>query len=385
MAPRFLVVGAGFSGAVLAHQLTKLLPGCQIDVWEEKNHIAGNCYTERDARTGIMVHRYGPHIFNTDRKDVWDFISSFIEMRPFVHKVRATARGEVFSLPVTLLTINQYFRKAFSPAEAKSFIQSQSVTIDSPKNFEEQALKFVGEDLYNTFFKGYTKKQWGCEPKELPASILQRLPLRFNYNDSYYSNPYVGIPVEGYTPFVKTLLDHETITVHLNRRFESHQDLAGYDHVFFTAPLDAFFDYKFGRLGYRTLTFEQFYAKGDYQGTQVMNYCDEDVPFTRITEHKHFTPWESHDDTICFREFSKETEPGDIPYYPKRLSADKEKLALYREEAGKLATASFLGRLGTYRYMDMHHVIGESLDFAENFAKAFSQGDRLPVFPNKEI
>ncbi len=382
---RFLIVGAGFSGAVLAYRLSDLIPGCQVDIWEEKSHIAGNCYTERDSETGIMMHRYGPHIFNTDNKEIWNFVNGFIELTPFAHRVKAIYNDKVYSLPVNLHTINQFFDKKFSPGEAKNFIESiAEKNINEPKNFEEQALKFIGKDLYKAFFYGYTKKQWGCEPAELPASILKRLPVRFNYEDSYYSNPYVGIPKEGYTVFVEKLINKSNITLQTERKFLPSKDYSNYDHVFFTGPLDAFFNYKFGRLGYRTVTFEPLYADGDFQGASVINYCDDTVAHTRITEHKHFTPWEQHKKTIYFKEYSKETGENDIPFYPKRLALDKELLLQYRQEAEKGNNVSFLGRLATYRYMDMHHVIGEALIFAENFATLFSSGLKRPVFPNTE-
>lgn len=385
MSLRFLIVGAGFSGSVLAYRLSELINDCVIDIWEEKSHIAGNCFTQRDDETGIMVHRYGPHIFNTDKKEIWDFVNSFIQLQPYAHRVKAIYNGQVYSLPINLHTINQFFSKTFSPAEAKKMLELQAdKNIRDPKNFEEQALKFIGHDLYKAFFYGYTKKQWGCEPTELPSAILKRLPVRFNYDDSYYNNPLVGIPKEGYTPFVEQMINKKNINLELNKTFSPGAGYSSYDHIFFTGPLDAFFNYKFGRLGYRTVTFEPFYANGDYQGTAVMNYCDETAPHTRITEHKHFAPWENHEKTICFKEYSKETTENDIPFYPKRLAADKELLNLYRIEAEKLQNVSFLGRLATYRYMDMHHVIGEALNFAKKFKDTYTKGSKRPVFPNIE-
>lgn len=382
MAKKYLIVGAGFSGAVLANQLVAN-SNCTVEVWDERSHTAGNCHTKRDDATGVMVHEYGPHIFNTDNKEIWDFVNSITPFKPFVNRVKAKYNGAVYSLPVNLHTINQFFNKTFSPAEAKEFIAQQADnTISEPRSFEEQAMKFIGKDLYKAFFYGYTKKQWGCEPSELPASILKRLPVRFNYDDNYYNNPYQGIPVNGYTELVDKLLASEKITVQLNKKFSYDEALCNaYDHVFYTGPIDAFYNYKFGKLGYRTVTFEKQVADGDYQGNAVINYCDPEVPFTRVHEHKHFTPWEQHEKTVYFKEYSKETGADDIPYYPKRLAADMEIFEQYRATALAETKISFLGRLATYRYMDMHHVIGEALRFSSAFLQAQTEEAPLPVFP----
>ena len=362
---RYLIIGAGFSGAVVAEQLSQT--DCQIVVIDERTHIGGNCYTEREKETGVMVHKYGPHIFNTDNQEVWEYIQQFCEMVPYINRVKGSYKGNIYSLPINLHTINQFFGKTFNPAEAKAFIESLGdKTIDEPKNFEEQALKFIGNDLYRAFFYGYTKKQWGCEPTELPASILKRLPVRFNYNDSYYSSTYQGIPRDGYTAIFEKMLDRPNIKVLLNTKFNKDFGADGYDKTFYTGPIDAFFDFKYGRLSYRTVFFERGEADGDYQGNAVINYADPTIPYTRVHEHKHFTPWEQHDKTVYFKEYSKETEEQDIPYYPKRLKGDMEILALYEEEVKKLKNYTFLGRLATYRYMDMHHVIGEALAVIEN-------------------
>jgi UDP-galactopyranose mutase len=384
MAYRFLIVGAGFSGCVLANQLASAL-NCSIDIWDERNHPGGNCHTERDAATGIMVHQYGPHIFNTDKKEIWDFVNRFVEFRPYVHRVKAMSRGKIYSLPVNLYTINQFFNKTFSPAEAKAFLETVAdKTITNPQNFEEQALRFIGKDLYKAFFYGYTKKQWGCEPSELPASILKRIPVRFNFDDNYHNNIYTGIPVEGYTAVMQKMINHPSVTLTLNKKFVPQDDHSLYDHIFYTGPIDAFFNYEHGRLGYRTVAFEKNYADGDYQGAAQVNYCDVNIPCTRITEHKHFTPWETHEKTIYFTEYSKETTAADTPYYPKRLAADKQLLKQYRTAAEQQKNVSFLGRLATYRYMDMHHVIGEALDFAQQFIVSIKEDQPKPVFSNIE-
>ncbi|MEI6491860.1 MAG: UDP-galactopyranose mutase [Verrucomicrobiota bacterium] len=390
----FLVVGSGFSGAVLARQLVEKLD-CRVEVVDERPHIGGNCHTERDPASGILVHKYGPHIFNTDSELVWKFVNAHGDFRPFVNRVKAcTARG-MFSMPINLLTINQFFGKTMAPDEARKFISALGdSSISNPQNFEEQALKMLGRDLYDTFFKGYTMKQWGCDPKALPASVLQRLPVRFNYDDNYYSKKYQGIPAGGYTEVIRSILDHPRITVRLNTPFRVSSfspQVSSFSQIFYTGPIDAFFHYSDGRLGYRTVSFERIETDAeDFQGNAVINYPDLSVPWTRIHEHKHFAPWERHEKTVAFREFSKETAPDDIPYYPKRLAEDKKILQKYRAlaEAFPISPSgfplSFLGRLATYRYMDMEAVIAEALDFADAFVASVGSGSPKPVFPNQE-
>lgn len=318
---KIAIVGAGLSGAVIGRELAQA--GHQVDIFDRRDHIAGNCHTERDSETGVMVHVYGPHIFHTDDAQVWDYVNRFQTFMPYKNRVKTTSRGEVFSLPVNLHTINQFFDKTFRPDEAKAFIDEQAdKTIEDPQTFEEQALRFVGRDLYEAFFQGYTQKQWGCSPTALPASILKRLPVRFNYDDDYFFHKYQGMPETGYTPMVERILDHPGITVHLNSNFE-RSETEGYDHTFYSGSLDGYFDYANGRLGYRTLDFERFTYDGDYQGCAVMNYGEVSVPYTRITEHKHFSPWEKHEGSVCYREFSRECGPDDVPYYPIRLVEEK--------------------------------------------------------------
>ncbi len=369
MKTKIAVAGAGFSGAVLARELASS-GRFHVTVFERNSHVAGNCHTSRDTSTGIMLHHFGPHIFNTSREDVWQYMQQWSNMIPFTNRVKAhTSRG-VFSLPINLQTINQFFRKSFGPAEARNFINSLGDdSIGDPKSFEEQALKFLGHELYACFFRDYTKKQWGVDPSDLPASILKRLPVRFNYDDNYYNQRYQGIPEEGYTAIVEQILDHDAIDVHLNTPInETVAD--AFAHLFWSGPMDAYFDYALGPLGYRTLIFERFDETGDFQGNAVINYCELEIPYTRISEHKHFTPWESHEQTVCFREYSKFCEVGETPYYPLRLNGDKALLERYVELAEKELNTTFIGRLGTYRYLDMHTVIGESIDLAQACLKS---------------
>lgn len=359
------IVGAGFSGAVIARVLAEA--GHQIELFDSREHIGGNCHTERDSETGIMIHKYGPHIFHTDNREVWDFINKYGEFIPYVNRVKAITRNEVFSLPINLHTINQFFKKVMSPSEAYSYIASiADKSIKEPESFEDQALKFVGLEIYEAFFKGYTEKQWGISPKKLPASILKRLPLRFNYDDNYFNHKFQGMPRDGYTSVIGKMLEHENIKLTLNHSFLS-ENVKNYDHTFWSGPVDAFFEYKFGRLGYRTLDFVKEIHEGDYQGNAVINYCEKEVPYTRISEHKHFSPWESYEKTIIFKEYSRECSENDIPYYPIRLTEEQSLLSKYEEEAKQIGNVTFVGRLGTYRYLDMDVTIAEALDVAKKF------------------
>ena len=377
------IAGAGFSGAVIARRLAE--EGHRVMVFEQRDHVAGNCHTERDADTGIMIHRYGPHIFHTGDERVWDYINGFGEMVPFNHRVRTTVGGRVYLLPVNLLTINQLFETAMGPDEAREFIEMQSdPTIGEPANFEEQALKFVGRRIYEAFFYGYTRKQWGLDPTELPASILRRLPVRFSYEDSYFNHPHQAMPRHGYTAIVEAILDHPGIEVRLGTPL-TDDDRADFDHVVWTGPLDAWFGYDGGRLGYRTLDFQEIRTVGDLQGCSVMNYGDLEVPYTRIAEHKHFAPWEEHDKTVAFREFSRLCGPDDTPYYPIRLANDKGLLRDYVARAEAASGVTFVGRLGTYRYLDMDVTIGEALAAADQMLASLAAGEQLRPFYAKVL
>lgn len=372
------IAGAGFSGAVIARELAE--KGHRITVFDSRPHVAGNCHTERDEQTGVMVHVYGPHIFHTSNERVWNYVQRFDEFVPFVNRVKAIYNGRVYSLPINLMTINTFFGKTLNPTEAAAFMDSLGDrSITDPQTFEEQALRFVGRDLYEAFFKGYTQKQWGLHPSELPASILKRLPVRFNYDDNYYASKYQGIPRHGYTFIVERLLDHPNISLRLNTPFVRDM-VQSYDHVFYSGPIDAWFAYSQGRLGYRTLDFQVERHEGDYQGNAVINYCNQDVPWTRISEHKHFAPWETHDRTLIYKEHSRLCGEGDTPYYPIRLVKDKSQLAKYVDLARAEKKTTFVGRLGTYRYLDMHVTIEEALGVADTYLAALENQVSMPAF-----
>ncbi|HHI3571739.1 TPA: UDP-galactopyranose mutase [Klebsiella pneumoniae] len=373
-----LIVGAGFSGVVIARQLAE--QGHHIRIIDQRDHIGGNSYDARDPQTDVMVHVYGPHIFHTDNETVWNYVTQHAEMMPYVNRVKATVNGQVFSLPINLHTINQFFAKTCSPDEARALIAEKGdSSILEPKTFEEQALRFIGKELYEAFFKGYTIKQWGMEPSQLPASILKRLPVRFNYDDNYFNHRFQGMPKLGYTKMIESIANHENITIELQQSFNA-EEREQYDHVFYSGPLDAFYSYQYGRLGYRTLDFEKFTWQGDYQGCAVMNYCSLDVPYTRITEHKYFSPWESHEGSVCYKEYSRECGEKDIPYYAIRQMGEMALLEKYLSLAENEKNMTFVGRLGTYRYLDMDVTIAEALNTADKYLSSLSSNESMPVF-----
>lgn len=378
----FLIVGSGLSGSVIGRELAN--NGHNITIIDQRSHVAGNCFTERDIKTNIMEHVYGPHIFHTDNQEIWEYISQHAEFMPYTNRVKTTYNNQVYSLPINLHTINQFYNKCFNPVQAKEWIKTiADKNIDEPQNFEEQALKFIGKDLYDAFFKGYTQKQWGCDPKELPASILKRLPVRFTYDDNYFSHKYQGIPKNGYTPIIESILNHPKITVELNTPYQKNLAL-NFDHIIWTGKLDQWFDYSEGHLGYRTLDFEKHYADGDFQGLAVMNYGNFDIPFTRISEHKYFTPWESHSKTIYFKEYSRTCTDTDIPYYPIRLAHDKSLLLKYISLAKSENNVTFAGRLGTYRYMDMDITIKEALTLSKRIITDINERSKILSFYHDE-
>jgi UDP-galactopyranose mutase len=369
---KFLIVGSGFSGAVIARELAEHID-CKIDIIEKRSHIAGNCFTESDPETGITVHKYGSHIFHTSNTRVWEYIQKYCTMRSFINRPKAYTNGEVYSMPINLHTINQFFGTCMTPLEAEKFIEDKrDKTIINPINFEQQALAFMGKELYEAFFYGYTKKHWGRDPKEIPASVLKRLPLRFSYNDNYYRSVFQGIPEDGYTEIIERILLHPNISIHLNTEY--HPSLnADYDFIFYTGPLDAYYDHQFGRLSYRTVYWDKEVGKGDLLGHPAFNFPSLDQPYTRRREHKHYKYWESYEQTVVFTEYSKDTTSQDEPYYPMRLESDKDLMAKYYRNLMQENNVAFLGRLALYKYMDMHQVIADALDLADAIKPYFAE------------
>jgi UDP-galactopyranose mutase len=368
MAAQVVIAGAGLTGATLARRLAEA--GHRVTVHDQRDHLAGNCHTSLDAATGVMVHRYGPHIFHTADAGVRGFLERFTRFIPYRHRVVTRAGGRIFSMPINLLTINAFFGTAMGPEEARAHIAAQAVALPHPpRNFEEQALALMGRPLYETFFKGYTEKQWGVAATELPAEILARLPFRFTYDDSYFQHPFQAMPDEGYSAMVAAMLDHPSIDIHLNSALPAGQ---GGDHLVWTGPIDLYFGHRLGRLAYRTLDFTEIRAPDDRQGTPVINEADASVPYTRTTEHRHFSPWREVSGSVLYREAARDCGPGDIPYYPVRLLREKEMLAGYEALAAQEKGVSFAGRLGQYRYLDMDQAVRAALDLSDRLISALA-------------
>lgn len=346
----YLVVGSGLFGSVFAHEAHKA--GKSVIVVEKRDHIGGNIYTEEIS--GIQVHKYGAHIFHTNSKEIWNYINQFGKFNNYRHKVIANYKGELYDLPFNMNTFHQMWG-IDTPEEAKKIIQSQNKGIIEPKNLEEQCISMVGRDIYEKLVKGYTEKQWGRDCKELPSSIIKRLPVRYTYNNDYFDDLYQGIPVEGYTKIIERML--KGIEVKLNYDFLKHRNDIDYDRLVFTGPIDSYFDYRLGHLEYRSLRFEtEKLPVSDFQGNTVVNYTDLETPYTRIIEYKHFTS-KNTPSTIITKEFPMEWKTGEEPYYPINDENNNVLYQKYRKQAADSPKAVFGGRLGEYRYCDMDEVI----------------------------
>jgi UDP-galactopyranose mutase len=367
---KYIIVGAGFFGAVMAERIANVL-GEKVLILEQRNHIGGNSFSEINQATGIEVHKYGSHIFHTNNKKVWDYINQFSGFNNYRHKVLSSYRGELYNMPINLKTINQFFKKQLNESEAKSFLDSVKL-VTAEDSFEAKALSSVGKELYEAFFQGYTHKQWNTDPKLLPASTFSRLPVRYNENIDYFDDPYQGIPLLGYGKIFEKMLTHPLIEIQLGVDFfDLKNKIPSTSTVIYSGPIDRYFNFSEGVLGWRTLDFqEEVIQKGDFQGTTVVNYPESSIPYTRIHEFKHYHPERSHrtDCTVIFKEFSRFAERGDTPYYPINTPVDQEKFKRYEALAQNEKNVIFGGRLGSYKYFDMHHVIAMALKtFEESF------------------
>ena len=374
-----IVVGSGLFGLTVAERAASQL-GKNVLIVERRPHLGGNAYSEAEPETGIEVHKYGAHLFHTSNKRVWDYVNQFTDFTGYQHRVFAMHNGTAYQFPMGLGLINQFFGKYYSPEDAKKLIQEQAAEINSEDatNLEEKAISLIGRPLYEAFIRDYTAKQWQTDPKELPAGNITRLPVRYTFDNRYFNDTYEGLPVDGYAAWLNNMADHELIEVRLNTDWFEVRDQIRADNpdapVVYTGPLDRYFNYEEGTLGWRTLDFEtEVLDIPDFQGTSVMNYNDAEFPYPRIHEFRHFHPERADvypkDKTVIMKEYSRFAEGDDEPYYPINTPDDREMLLKYRERADK-ETADhkvfFGGRLGTYQYLDMHMAIASALNMFDN-------------------
>ena len=376
MTADLVVVGSGLFGLTIAEQAATEL-GLKVALLDRRSHIGGNAYSENEEQTDIEVHRYGAHLFHTSNERVWEYVNRFTDFTNYVHRVYTRHDGVVYPMPINLGTINQFFNAAYSPAEAKALIAEQAGELagTDPQNLNDKGISLIGRPLYEAFIKHYTAKQWQTPPEELPASIISRLPVRYTYDNRYFNDKYEGLPVGGYTAWLERMAAHPNIEVRLNTDFfsgdheYSREKVLGQVPVVYTGPVDRYFDYTEGDLSWRTIDLEEEVLPiEDFQGCSVMNYPDADVPFTRIHEFRHFHPERDYtkDATVIMREYSRFANKGDEPYYPVNTSVDREKLLKYRDLAKGEKDVLFGGRLGTYKYLDMHMAIGSALSMFDN-------------------
>lgn len=370
-----IVVGAGLFGLTVAECMASR--GAHVLLVDRRQHLGGNAFSQIEPTTGIEVHRYGAHIFHTSSQRVWDYVNRFTAFSDYRHRVLTTRAGRVYSLPINLGTINQFFDTTLDPAAARALISEHAGEMEgrTPANLEEQAIASIGRPLYEAFIAGYTAKQWQTDPKDLPASVISRLPVRYNYDTAYFVDTYQGLPIDGYAAWFDRMVDHPNIEVRLGVDFlDPTQPLSkaatrGQVPVVYTGPVDRYFNHEAGRLSWRTLDFEQHVLDvADFQGTAVMNYADLEVPFTRIIEFRHFHPERAYprERTVITREYSRPALPGDEPYYPVNTPIDRQLLRTYRQLAAYEPQVFFGGRLGTYQYLDMHMAIASAHSLVDN-------------------
>lgn len=356
----YLIVGAGLFGSVCARELKRA--GKSVEVIDKRPHIAGNCYTEEIE--GINVHKYGAHIFHTSDKEIWDYVNNFAEFNNYINSPVARYKNELYNMPFNMNTFTKLWRDVFTPMDAKKKIEEErkAYFTENPKNLEEQAINLVGKTIFEKLVQGYTEKQWGKRCEELPSFIIKRLPVRFTFDNNYFNDRYQGIPIGGYTKMVEKML--EGIPVKLNENFLDHKEeyLRKAKKIIYTGPIDEYFEYKFGPLEYRSVRFEtEIYDTDNYQGNAVINYTDRETPYTRVIEHKHFE-FGKQEKTVVSREYSSKWEKGQEPYYPLNDEKNNELFKKYKELGDAQDKVIFGGRLGNYKYYDMHNVIREALN-----------------------
>jgi len=361
-----IVVGAGFYGMTVAERAAA--EGFNVVVVDKRAHIGGNAYSYSDPATGIEIHKYGPHVFHTNSEAIFKYLSRFTEWEPYEQRTWSVVKGRIYPLPINLATICLFNGRVMSPDEARAWVDESAREIREPRNLEEKAISLTGRPLYEAFVKGYTWKQWQTDPRELPAEIITRLPVRFNFDNRYFNDTYQCLPRDGYTAIFEKMASSRRISVHLGVDwFDLEERAAPPAHVVYTGPIDRYFDYRHGVLGWRTIDLElETLQVADHQGCPVMNFADLEVPWTRVSEFKHFHPRrEPTRQTVIAREFSRSAGAADDPYYPINLADDKARFDAYRELARRETDVLFGGRLGTYRYLDMHQAIGAALSVWE--------------------
>jgi len=380
--PDLLVVGSGFFGLTIAERMATELDK-RVLILERRPHLGGNAYSEFDPETGIEVHKYGTHLFHTSNERVWEYVNRFTDFTNYQHRVFGKYRGQVYSLPMNLALINQFFGKSHTPDEARALIAEQASEFETDRatNLEEKAISLIGRPLYEAFIKGYTAKQWEKDPQDLSPDIITRLPVRYTFDNRYFSDKYEGLPVDGYTAWLERMADHPNIEVRVGTDFfDVRDEYVGKVPVVYTGPVDEYFGYAEGRLSWRTVDLRsEILDVDDYQGTGVVNANDPEVPFTRELEFKHLHPERAErytkGKTLVVREYSRFAEEGDEPYYPINTADNREKLLKYRDLAAREPMVLFGGRLGTYKYLDMHMAIASALSMFDNkLAPHFAEG-----------
>lgn len=371
---KYLIVGSGFFGSVLAERIAGELNE-NVVIIEKRDHTGGNCYSLDDPDTGIHYHLYGTHIFHTPNERVWKYINKFTEFNSYYHQVLTVHKNKVYQMPVNLETINSFYNITLKPYEIEDFLKEEikkEKIPNPPRNFEEKAISMMGRPLYEAFIRGYTMKQWQKDPKDMPESVLKRLPFRKNYNESYYNSRWQGIPLHGYGRIFEKLLASPKIEVKLNTDYFDIRDMVpDTTKIIYSGPIDRFFNYRHGKLEYRTLRFEkEVLPFDDYQGTSVMNYADAEVPYTRIHEPRHLHPERTDypsDKTMIIREYSL-PDDGSNPFYPINDERNQKLVVKYRNETQKLGNVIISGRLGDYKYYDMHDTINHALEMFDRIA-----------------